>query len=379
MLALRGGPDLVARWAQLGSVMEVVTGVAVAGVATGLTVYVARTPRQERQADLLLEARRLALLVALCVAAAAAAALWPWKETVLGAGTNGPLLLLAAAGGWLATGAALVNAYWLGRQERGRMLVLAAGGAAFSLGAGWLAPDSALLPLLLCAQALPGALVFLFRDGRRPPRFRQRSHPLHRYVVPGLAIGILSPASFLAARSIVGESLSWQEAGELQALWRLSDWVCAFAAGVLSLHYLPRFAALRGTPRFAAELRHAFAATMLPSAAAFLAVFATREPLLTALYGPAFVPSAQTAGLVFAGSLLRIASWIPLFALYAMRSTRTIAVAELLSVPLFAGLVALAGEGLTLELAAASWAAAYAAYFAFNAWAARSAIRRARS
>src|SRR5690242_12973093 len=40
VLTLRGGPELVAFWAQLGSIIEVVAGVALAGVGTGISVLV---------------------------------------------------------------------------------------------------------------------------------------------------------------------------------------------------------------------------------------------------------------------------------------------------------------------------------------------------
>jgi hypothetical protein len=68
---------------------------------------------------------------------------------------------------------------------------------------------------------------------------------------------------------------------------------------------------------------------------------------------------------------VRIVAWLPLFALYALRRTRAIAVGELLSLPLFAALVVSAGSNLTLELAGGFWLAAYVAYGAFNFWAAR--------
>jgi hypothetical protein len=75
--------------------------------------------------------------------------------------------------------------------------------------------------------------------------------------------------------------------------------------------------------------------------------------------------------LLLAGSWVRIVAWLPLFALYALRRTRAIAVGELLSLPLFAALVTAAGSQLTLELAGGFWLAAYIAYAVFNFWAAR--------
>jgi hypothetical protein len=68
---------------------------------------------------------------------------------------------------------------------------------------------------------------------------------------------------------------------------------------------------------------------------------------------------------------VRIASWVALFALYAMRRTAAIAIGELLSLPLFTALLALSGERLTLELAGALWLLSFAVYCGFNLWAVR--------
>jgi len=112
-------------------------------------------------------------------------------------------------------------------------------------------------------------------------------------------------------------------------------------------------------------------AVLLPSAIAYLCLFLLHGPLLMLLYDGTFQVSPAAAALIFAGSALRVASWIPLYALYAMSRTWAIAWGELLSLPLFAALLAAWGEHLTLERAGLSWLLAYAAYAAFNYWAMR--------
>lgn len=349
-------------WAQLGSLVELVAGVALAGIGTGLAVYVARTRTPGRQRDLLRESLRLGLTVALPVALLAALA-----GILLGSAVSGA----AALAGWLAVIPGLVNNYWLGQQKRGRMLALALGTAALGLLAAALAPERQVLWCLAASQAIPALVLLFMRRGVDRPRFRRYSHPLRRYILPGLAIGILSPASLLAARGVIGDALSWHDAGVLQALWRLSDWVSGFAAGILAVHFLPRFSALRSSPELRGEMRRAARLTLLPAGAVLVAFFVFHRPLLALLYEPQFAASDGAVALLFAGSLLRIAAWIPLFALYAMRRTATISIGELFSLPLFAGLLYLAAERLSLELAGALWLAAYAAYLAFNLLAVR--------
>jgi PST family polysaccharide transporter len=281
-------------------------------------------------------------------------------------------MVLAALAGWIAVLHGLVNSFWLGQQRRDLMLALALGAAGLALAAAALAPRGLVLEAITLSQALPSA-VALFVWHRSQAQARAEDRALERYLLPGVVIGVLSPLSMLVARSLVADSLSWHESGVLQALWRISDWIAGFAAGVLSVLYLPRLAAAHPAPGMAPVLRHALMAVLAPCALLFVLLFALYQPLLEAFYDPSFRASPLAAALLFAGSLVRIAAWIPLFGLYAARRTRAIAVGEFLSLPLFAALVYALGDRLTLEAVGALWLASYVAYSAFNFWALRKA------
>jgi len=196
-------------------------------------------------------------------------------------------------------------------------------------------------------------------------------HPLKRYVLPSIAIGLLSPGSALVARAAVGEALSWHDAGVMQALWRLSDWVSSFAAGILSFYFLPQLAAAGQGERFRAVLRRAAKTTLIPAAVVFGAFCLLQTPLLGILYSDEFRATDLTAALIFIGGWVRIASWVSLFGLYAQRRTTALTVGEFLSLPLFAVLVLAAGGRLTLEMVGVFWLLSYCAYLAFNWWAVR--------
>jgi len=161
----------------------------------------------------------------------------------------------------------------------------------------------------------------------------------------------------------------------LQALWRMADWICGPAAGALSVLYLARMSAAHPKGELRGVLRAAQRYVLLPAALALALLAAAHAPLLPLLYETGFEVSPLAAWLFFAGSAARVGAWIPLYALFAMRRTGLIAAGEVLSLPLFVLLLALAGECLTLELAGAFWLASYLAYWAFNAWAARIGVR----
>jgi hypothetical protein len=370
LLALRGGAELVALWAQLASVMEMIAGVALAGVGAGLSVLVAQTSRSERQQLFLRRALFLGLAVSLPAALGAGILGATFPQVLGGSAVSAMAFAMASAAGWIAVVHGLVNSFWLGQQRRDLMVALAAVCALLPLSAAALAPRPQVVEWIVIAQAIP-ALVFLLVPHRAQAQARAEDHALQRYVLPGIVVGILSPASMLVARGVVGESLSWHDSGVLQALWRLSDWVCGLAAGVLGVLYLPRFAAAQGSPVFAHELRSAALTVLLPSAALFLVLFAFHQPLLEALYDSSFQASPLAVALLFAGSLVRIGSWIALFALYATARTRAIALGEFFSLPLFAALTFGVGNALTLEMVGAFWLVSFFAYTAFNCWALR--------
>jgi PST family polysaccharide transporter len=370
VLTLRGGSELVAYWAQLGSIIDVVAGVALAGVGTGISVLVAQADRPERQRELLGESLKLGVIVSapVMLAVVAVSLAFPGK---LAGGISPPLVALGAAAGCIAVVPGMVNGYWLGQQRRDLMLALAAAGAVIMPAAALAAPQGQLLALLTLAQCLPAlAVVFALRGpGAESPAADYE--PLRRYILPGLVIGLLTPLATVAVRDLVSARMSWHDVGLLQALWRVSDWVGNVAAGVMAVYFLPRLSAASGTPRFVVELKRAALATVLPAGAALALLALFQRPVIALLYDGSFALSDTAAALSFAGTFARIASWLPLYALYAMRRTRSLVAGEFLSMPLFAALLALYPGPLTLEAAGALWLAAYTGYGAFNLWAVR--------
>jgi O-antigen/teichoic acid export membrane protein len=263
----------------------------------------------------------------------------------------------------------MLNGYWLGQQRRDLMLALAMGAAAVQLAVAIAAPQPHVLAALAIAQTAPAlAAAFIFRSAK-PRASPDKDHDralLRRYILPGLVIGALTPIATVAARNTVSIEMSWQEVGLLQALWRVSDWVASIAAGVMAVHFLPRLAAAHRTPHFAAELKRAALATILPSAIALAVLGVFQGPVFALLYDESFRMSDAAVVLFFAGSFVRIASWLPLYALYAMRRTGPLVIGEFLSMPLFAVLLAVHPRPLTLESAGALWLASYLGYGLFN-------------
>ena len=367
---------MVGLWAQLQSVVELVSAVTMAGVLQGLTVLITQVSASRDERSLLRGALKLGLGTSLAVAlivalAAPELAVWLTQRRI-----DTDLFLLAALAGCITVVPATLNAYWLGKHQQQRMLGLAlltsvilllvAASAWFGLSLGGLMWVQTLM------LAIIGIVIWRYLDKLSRARDGQEDgaeyfRKLVKFVPVGLAIGIMSPVSMLLVRGMLSGALSWSDVGFLQALWRSTEWVTATAAGVLSLIFLPRFSATYGSARFKREMTRAGVMVLIPAACLLLLIFFNQRAMLATLYDARFVVSDETAALIMLGSWIRIASWLFLFGLFSAHRTGLIIAGEILSLPLYALLLWLFADGMTLERTALLYFVSYLVYLGFNA------------
>ncbi len=375
VLAWAGSPTMVAQWAQLQSVAELVSAVALAGVLQGLTVLIVKTREARDERSLLRSALKLSLITSLTVALMVVLAAFALLARLYQNNLASDLFVLAALTGCIAIIPATLNAYWLGKHQQQRMLWLTLlSSAVLSLIAAgaWFGLSLRALMLVQCfVLAISATLVWQYLRSLAQPNDNQSDNKeylrkLVRFVPVGLAIGIMSPISMLAIRSMLSHTLSWNDVGHLQALWRSTEWVTATAAGVLSLIVLPRLSSSYGSTSFKVEMMRAGVTVLIPAAGLLLLIFSHQRLILATLYDARFTVSDETAALFMLGSWIRIASWLFLFGLFAAHRTRLIIAGEFLSLPLFALLLWQFADGMTLERTAQLYLGSYLAYLSFN-------------
>ncbi len=376
VLAIAGDPTMVAHWAQLQSVVELVSTVALAGILQGLTVLIAQVRTPSGESGLLGAALKLGSGASLAVALVVLMVVAQVRGEI-----EPDMFMLAALTGCIMVIPATLNAYWLGKHQQQRMLGLALLGSVVvllvAIGA-WFGLSLRNLLLVQCFMlAIIACVIWRYLrklagrklspagdDQAADTRYLQK---LIKFVPVGLTIGIMSPVSMLLIRGTLAESLSWSEVGYLQALWRSAEWVTATSAGVLSLVFLPRLSATYGSARFWQEIVRAGAMVLIPAAFLLLLICFFQRALLATLYDGRFVVSDMTAALFMLGSWVRIFSWLFLFGLFSSHRTILIMTGEVLSLPFFALLLWLFADGMTLERAALLYLSSFLAYLCFNA------------
>lgn len=372
LLAIKGGPNLVADWAQILSLTELFIGPISAGVGIGLTALVSRTDCQIHRSDILQEAWRgfrYALLASgLCLLTIGILYSWhfPDKKSlwpILGAAT-----IAGIAGAYLS----LLNAWWSGKEERHRILLyVSCNATAIALTAG-LSSAEDILNNLIISQALIAIILLAFSIKNAPPKppienKTALKNQIDQYLIAGMVIGLMSPLSLLVIRYLLDQYGPTGAAGLIQSVWRLSEWVATPAATILAVYFLPKFSqAAHDHSLFKQQIWQASRLLLTISALAYLILFLFQSSLQKFLYSEEFYVPPYLLGMFFIGDWLRIASWIILFSFYARSCIPYIVIGEFFSLPLIALILWLNSKNLTEINIAIIYLSTYIAYLIFN-------------
>jgi O-antigen/teichoic acid export membrane protein len=407
------GPATIARWAQLSSLIDLTSAVACAGLSPGVTVLVARASNLDVQSMIL----RTSVMLGLACSALTLAGMIGVATMVDFAGfqnvgahiqvLNDPTLrwTVFLVGIFAATPVLAMQA-WQSQGNPKRSCWLTLAGSTMTVTAAVMSPylldatglrigTLAPLMVLLAAMTISVPLTVWYSSQSWRPMMHNSGQfkALLTFLPAGLSIGLLSPLSLIAARELMGVALGWDAVASVQAIWRCADWVAAFVSGMLSLVFLPRMSRAisacksereseLGLKRGSAhalwrEIGAAIRWLWIPAAVILGAMIWAGPQWLVGLFGLSVVPEPAVFSTFLVGEWLRMGSWILLYGLFATGSQRVIAVGELCSLPLFAGLlwfVWLLRAKLSLQDAAWAYFIAYVGYLVFNCWAIRRAL-----
>jgi PST family polysaccharide transporter len=373
VLAIHEGALSVAYWGQLQSIADLIASVALVGVGQGLTVLAARMTDHDIRPMLMRKAWKWSLILS-GVMLLVVLMLFSLSLVKIGDGAiPTSWLVMAAMMGFLYVPAGLQMAWWLGISARGRVVSLLLALGLPPVVVVWVASSQLVLAALLATLCTTGLLALMLRRAVMQPiadvlHERKRTETksalasLKEFIPIGIAIGILTPLSVLTIRVVVGGELSWREVGYLQAIWRTSDPIVLLAAGAFNVWMLPRLSRLAHTPEFNQQLFRYGVRIALPAAFGLLCLWFSREFIFALFYAPDFAVPAYTYGWFMLGDVLRVTSWIFLFGLFARGQARAVVITEFLSQPLFALLVWIYADGLTLNLVGQLYACSYLVY-----------------
>lgn len=371
-----GSIEIIGQWAQLQSVADFIAAPAFLGTGYGLTVLITQSQKDLHYS--LLVSSCILGWVTCCPMLIGAIFLSDQLTHLLSLDSQfvSPLILISLSG-WLGISSGQLCSFWLGKEERWKILV-------FTLVTGlpgilaltmilMAKPDNPILYVLyagICLAILINSwIAFLLiksysKGALSTLKIKKSLLSLSKYLPAGFSIGILTPASTLVVRSLIAQHLDWEAAGTATALWRVSDWVLNCAQGVLYYYYLPKLSTqvLRGN--FFGLIKKITKSILIPSLIALLLLQIYRDPLLHWLYSEHVQFNWKVSALFWMGDFFRILAGIFVMGLYALNASKSISLGEILSQPLFAFFLFI-GISNSLELVGSYHLLTYVIYATF--------------
>ena len=182
------------------------------------------------------------------------------------------------------------------------------------------------------------------------------------FAVMSISSALLVPSSQLLIRDGLVNQLGWQAAGLWQALGRISDTHLLLITTTLSLHFLPRFSEIRSAEELSEEVRKGFRFVVPLVSASALCIYLARQPLISALLSPKFLPLVDVIGWQLIGDVLKVSSWILGFALISHAMTKQVVITEFIFSALLVGLSLIGARFDGLRGVSMGYAATYALY-----------------
>ena len=258
-------------------------------------------------AEMLLQDRRFAPLVALSGVAVAAAIATDLIHGALGVSKN------------------------VGLIARAIMASTVLGLLVFAPAAWWWGLEGALWASLVVYILALGVSFLLTRGGSSGLRWGELKGPFDRTLArqvlgffPMLVInGVLPPLVLIVVRDTLTSQVSLDAAGLWQASWRLSEACQALVVASVSLHFMPGMGEHAHDPE--ARRRHVLRTLGGACAASALlaaALWAGRAPAVHLVFSPDFEPVVDLLPLQLLGDVVKTAAWILSMALVGTLRTR---------------------------------------------------------
>jgi PST family polysaccharide transporter len=153
---------------------------------------------------------------------------------------------------------------------------------------------------------------------------------LFHFTLMALTSAVCAPLSHIFIRNFIGSRLSWTEAGEWEAMWRLSSAYLMFYTSTLSVYFLPRLAELKNSVEVRTEIKQCLKIILPFLVIGSIAVYLLRDLVIKILFSSEFLGIDQLFALQLTGDTFKIISWILAYVMLAKGMTFDFIISEII-------------------------------------------------
>ncbi|CAM6314868.1 O-antigen translocase [Enterobacter hormaechei] len=185
------------------------------------------------------------------------------------------------------------------------------------------------------------------------------------YIMMAITTAITAPLALIMIRNIIISHVGWEQAGQWQAVWKISEVYLSIITIALSTYYLPRLSVLVGIREIFHDVNRT--AMLVIPIAILLAViiYLFRDMIISLLFTKDFNSSRDLFGIQLVGDVVKIGSWLYAYPMLSRGATRWYVSTEIAFSSTFVLLAAILIPLYGVHGANLAYLANYSAYFLF--------------
>ena len=152
---------------------------------------------------------------------------------------------------------------------------------------------------------------------------------LFSFTIISVITNIVIPINQLLIRSFIIETLSIDQAGNWQAMSRISDYYLIFITTVLGVYFLPKLSELSSNEDLKKEIIQGYKIVLPIVAIMALVIFLCRVLIINVVFTQSFLPLKELFLFQMIGDFLKIGSWLLGYLLVARAKIRQIIILEI--------------------------------------------------
>jgi len=153
---------------------------------------------------------------------------------------------------------------------------------------------------------------------------------LGKYTAMAITSALTVPISHIIIRNYIGESLSWDDAGYWDAIWRISGVYLMVVTTTLGIYYLPRLSEIKDKAELRKEIFYGYKIILPIVVVMAIGIYFLRDVAISILFTKEFLPMRELFFYQLLGDVFKIASWLLGFIMVAKAMTRMFIITEII-------------------------------------------------
>ena len=142
------------------------------------------------------------------------------------------------------------------------------------------------------------------------------------YILMAITSALTVPVSLVLVRNILVAEVGWEQAGQWQAVWKISEVYLGVITMALGTYYLPKLASIKGVDAIRYEINQT-AKVVLPIVILMaLAVYLLRDLSIQILFTAEFNSARDLFAIQLMGDVIKIASWLYAYPMLSRGATK---------------------------------------------------------